>query len=606
MRAQQFKFKFMSAVTCAALVMSALGAIPGSILTSTAQAALPPAGTTDTVYNKTQDTSYTSIAQAVYDAHDDDMLLVYPGNYVVDAWVFAAANPLASVRKPADYGAPDTGWYLPIMQKGLQIIGVNDNGQKITDPAATQATVYYDKTTGPGNQGTSGSKKDFNNAVMVHQPLISVWAPGVTIQGLQVKANPGMPCQTIAIFESDCTVQYCNFPESADAPGYGGMLNVVGEGATMTSSYELTGITISDNYFDQGGIVLAGLSTGSDVTITGNQFVGAPTLPSYYAGNALAPKQSVGYGSLNSNTVTTLDDASVTIQHNSFTQGAGLDFSRVSDGAVDGSYNYWGGDDPTQPAQSADLLKGYDSDSAATKITIRQYYADPEMETEALPGYGALTVTRKGLELTATFDTPAVRVAGIVYQWYLDGVAIDGATGASYTAPSKAGTRSFSCAAGYSANESVMSNSVTITMYAITFDGNGGVPALQVKVVLEGDLIGDPAKIPAREGYMFAGFNTKKDGTGKPGDSAGAATEDLTFYAQWERDGSDSGSKEETTTPDVSGGGAGNAGNSDDAHLPKTGDSLRTGAIIAAVAMVSGAVCATVVARKRTRGGRSA
>jgi len=586
-RTQQFKFRFMSAVVGVALVMSVLGALPGSVLSSAAQAALPPAGTTDTVYNKTQDTTYTSIAQAVYDAQDNDTLLVYPGDYVVDEWVFAAANPLASVRKPADYGAPDTGWYLPIMQKGLKIIGVNGASQAITDPTATQATVYYDKTTGPVNQGTSGSKVDRNNAVMVHQPLISVWAPDVTIQGLQVKPNPGMPCQTIAIFESGCTVKYCNFPESADVPGYGGMLNVVGEGATQTSSYKLTGITISDNYFDQGGVVLAGLSTGSDVTITGNQFVGVPTLPSYYAGNALAPKQSVGYGSLNANKVTTLDDASITIQYNSFTQGAGLDFSRVSDNAVDASYNYWGGDDPTL---SGDVLKGYDSDTAATKILLKQYYLDPEMETEALPGYGALTVTRDGMVLTAAFDTPAASRAGIVYQWYLNGVEIDGATDASYSVPSQAGTRSFSCAAGYNANESIMSNEVAITMYAITFDGNGGAPALQVKIVLEDDMIGGPATIPTREGYKFMGFNTEKDGTGEPGDVAWAATEDLTFYAQWERDAAGSGSTDGTKTADASG----------DLRLPRTGDSLRIGAIIAIVVMTIGAVCIAVIVWKRS------
>ena len=70
----------------------------------------------------------------------------------------------------------------------------------------------------------------------------------------------------------------------------------------------------------------------------------------------------------------------------------------------------------------------------------------------------------------------------------------------------------------------------------ITFDANGGVGTMAAQQVTEGDT---STKLNAntftRVGYTFAGWNTKKDGTGTAyADEANAPTTSTTLYAQWE------------------------------------------------------------------------
>lgn len=60
---------------------------------------------------------------------------------------------------------------------------------------------------------------------------------------------------------------------------------------------------------------------------------------------------------------------------------------------------------------------------------------------------------------------------------------------------------------------------------------------------ISGNIVTIPDQVPIRNGYSFTGWNTTEDGTGtvyNPGDSLTGPEEDLTLYAQWEKDNTSS------------------------------------------------------------------
>lgn len=72
--------------------------------------------------------------------------------------------------------------------------------------------------------------------------------------------------------------------------------------------------------------------------------------------------------------------------------------------------------------------------------------------------------------------------------------------------------------------------------HQVTFNANGGEGTMEVQTVEEGKDATLAANAYTREGYTFAGWNTKADGTGATyADQAAIInlTEDLTLYAQW-------------------------------------------------------------------------
>ena len=71
--------------------------------------------------------------------------------------------------------------------------------------------------------------------------------------------------------------------------------------------------------------------------------------------------------------------------------------------------------------------------------------------------------------------------------------------------------------------------------FTLMFDGNGGEGSMPAVGVRHDDNVIIPASTFTREGYYFAGWNTKADGTGtsyKVGEGI-KLTENLTLYAQW-------------------------------------------------------------------------
>ncbi len=74
-----------------------------------------------------------------------------------------------------------------------------------------------------------------------------------------------------------------------------------------------------------------------------------------------------------------------------------------------------------------------------------------------------------------------------------------------------------------------------ITNYTVDFDKNGGSSEADPAsvTVVEGEAVAALPAEPEREGYTFAGWNTKADGSGAAFTAATLVTADMIVYAQW-------------------------------------------------------------------------
>ncbi len=78
------------------------------------------------------------------------------------------------------------------------------------------------------------------------------------------------------------------------------------------------------------------------------------------------------------------------------------------------------------------------------------------------------------------------------------------------------------------------------TTYTVRYNGNGGVGTMTEQTVADNTTITLRSCQFTRDGFTFTGWNTAADGTGasyNPGDEV-TITSNMTFYAQWQRNGS--------------------------------------------------------------------
>ena len=91
-----------------------------------------------------------------------------------------------------------------------------------------------------------------------------------------------------------------------------------------------------------------------------------------------------------------------------------------------------------------------------------------------------------------------------------------------------------------------------IRLLTVTFDANSGAftdTSTTQKVWTEsGSTVSFPAN-PTRSGYTFTGWNTQADGRGTAFTSATVVNSDLTVYAQWQKNSSDSDNSGSSGTP---------------------------------------------------------
>ncbi len=131
---------------------------------------------------------------------------------------------------------------------------------------------------------------------------------------------------------------------------------------------------------------------------------------------------------------------------------------------------------------------------------------------------------------------------------------------------------------------------VTPTQATVTFDANGGTGTMDALPVTVGETVKLTANAFTRDGYTFAGWNTKADGTGTAyADLAEVeVTEDLTLYAQWTKAAPQGAPKAAATSTSKG--------------TPKTGDADLGGMCALLAAVAGAALIASRGARGRARG----
>jgi uncharacterized repeat protein (TIGR02543 family) len=74
----------------------------------------------------------------------------------------------------------------------------------------------------------------------------------------------------------------------------------------------------------------------------------------------------------------------------------------------------------------------------------------------------------------------------------------------------------------------------SVVAHTVTFNGNGGTPATQTKIVTAPAIsVGSLPGNPTRSGYAFKEWNTNSGGSGTVFTAATAVSADITVYAQW-------------------------------------------------------------------------
>jgi len=163
--------------------------------------------------------------------------------------------------------------------------------------------------------------------------------------------------------------------------------------------------------------------------------------------------------------------------------------------------------------------------------------------TVAVTSISAITgIARVGVELTAGTLTPTE--ATINYQWKICGTLdgeytdISGATTNKYIPVTVDASKYIKISATGTGNYTGTVTSAPtaavapIETYTVTFDSMGGTTMTSITGVVSGTAITLPSA-PTKTEYIFAGWNTEKDGSGTTFDVSTKVTANVTVYAQW-------------------------------------------------------------------------
>jgi uncharacterized repeat protein (TIGR02543 family) len=169
------------------------------------------------------------------------------------------------------------------------------------------------------------------------------------------------------------------------------------------------------------------------------------------------------------------------------------------------------------------------TESGRTSASFEVVASPAQSVTVAFDGNGgapALTTTTTGPGEMVALPIPPTREGFVFTEW---NTAADGS-----------GT-AFSAATVVDTDVTVYAQWFPVVRgaWTVTFDGNGGAPALTMVAVVDGNTVSLPVD-PVRAAdeavgmsYRFAGWNTSADGTGTVLTVGTPITADMTVYAQW-------------------------------------------------------------------------
>ena len=256
---------------------------------------------------------FTSLEAAVKAANPGNTIYVYPGNYDI-------------VPDNSTYVEGQTGWYLAIT-KSLTIMGVDADGNPITDAADACANIYSTYYTANGAHAS--------------QDLIYVNADDVTISGLNIM-NKYEANKAIEVKANNFKISACNFmPITEELFPEGGIGSYSYDewkdyGATLYFNGSCTGAVVENNNFDRSRIAFDSAEE-AEIEIKNNTFEGVQVGDDDYV------YYTVGYTSWSNPQVFDISGAEFTISGNKFIETGKVDFSKVTNGSVDVSGNYWEG-----------------------------------------------------------------------------------------------------------------------------------------------------------------------------------------------------------------------------------------------------------------------
>ena len=261
---------------------------------------------------------FTTLEAAVKAANPGDTIYVYPGDYNIKS------------DSELSYGGSN-GWYL-LINKALTIVGVDAEGNKITDAAKTQARIY--------------STHYVENGSWSSQDLVLVCADNVTISGLTIM-NKVDANKAVEVYDADnFVIENCKFtPIASDLIPAGGVTNGSGDVVYAYEEYKEYGAslyfnknstaTVTGNLFDHSNLTFDGTDS-STINVEGNTFEGVMNRNNY-------TYSAIGYTSWDTPKVTEINGEGITISNNKFIETGKINFSLVTSGTVDVSDNYWEG-----------------------------------------------------------------------------------------------------------------------------------------------------------------------------------------------------------------------------------------------------------------------
>ena len=220
------------------------------------------------------------IQQAINEADKNSTIYIYPGEYDV---------PFGTAKYNND---EKQKMYLYI-NKSVSLVGVDGQGNEITDPSKTQATIYSDD--------------DANSGTWASQNFITVDADNVTISGLEIMPNlnkyygEGGTNKVIEVFTNAENFTFTNNKLTPNTE------NGVTEAGSLYINGDKGNVLIENNIIEKGTVAFDSVDQADSILIKGNTFDRPASDDSYIIGNVSWASPAV------------TEMADVTVEGNTFT-----------------------------------------------------------------------------------------------------------------------------------------------------------------------------------------------------------------------------------------------------------------------------------------------
>jgi hypothetical protein len=318
-------------------------------------------------------TLYTTVLAAVKAAVAGDIVKIAPGNYNL-------------VKDDVTSISGQTGWYLPITQNDIKLVGVTSGGQEISSTSGVAANLYSTQETANGSWST--------------QNLITVFGDNVTIQGLGIM-NKIEPNKGIEVLGNNFTATYNVFapvPTTlfANANNYGGDdITKYGSGVYFNNNDATTTRTgtVTNNLFANSGVTFDSFGSNWTVEVTNNTFDGNKIWKSggtdYY------------YSSVGATTWANQPDftgSTLNIKNNKFinmvTGQPTLKIKSGMTGTFNATENWWG-------VNSASDISSRITATGSSTVNFSPWFANSEMSTLS----SSLTTSTSSVSITFTAES---------------------------------------------------------------------------------------------------------------------------------------------------------------------------------------------------------